>query len=112
MTNQDLTGVTQLGTPIMQWFKSTKHNAQDVINDFTAEDLANAVAVTPINSGIEGNLNYVEFQVSSFSTFGYLVTNNNFALPITFNSFTGINNGCTNDLTWVVDAKDAALFDV
>lgn len=96
---QDLTGVTQLGTPIMQWFKSTKHNAQDVINDFTAEDLANAVAVTPINSGIEGNLNYVEFQVSSFSTFGYFVTNNNFALLVTFNSFTGMNNGCTNDLT-------------
>ncbi|SFC19077.1 Por secretion system C-terminal sorting domain-containing protein [Flexibacter flexilis DSM 6793] len=53
------------------WFKHSGSSAQDVLNDMAPTGLSNVEFITPTATGTESGVSYVEFTVTSFSTFGY-----------------------------------------
>ncbi len=90
------------GAPITQkeWFKSTRNMASDVVSDLTPAQLTNASVTTPIAYGTEDGILYVEFKVSSFSSFGYFTTTSSFVLPVTLEYFRGVSENCEALLRW------------
>ncbi|HVM86953.1 MAG TPA: hypothetical protein VMT76_02115, partial [Puia sp.] len=53
------------------WYKSSVSSASAVVGNMQNASLLNAVKVIPTSYGTENGIRYVEFQVTSFSTFGY-----------------------------------------
>lgn len=98
--------------PIIQsgWFKSSRHNAFDVVGDMTSSTLANALTVTPVASGTEQGVSYVEFNVNSFSTFGYYAQTLPTPLPVELISFNALLSGCRSELSWKVANEYGLLY--
>ncbi|PSL33797.1 putative secreted protein (Por secretion system target) [Dyadobacter jiangsuensis] len=95
---------TQLpGAQVNGWFKY-EGTAEDVISNVYASgllDVTKAVALTPNASGVEDGVNYVEFHnISSFSSFVYLSTTNESALPVTLTYFKAAKEGGIANLAW------------
>lgn len=82
------------------WFKSSKHNAADVVNDMTPLTLSNAHQVTPVSAGQENGVDYVEFLLPNFSTIGYYAYTQPIILPVKLAYFTGSADGCAASLQW------------
>src|SRR5690606_11386177 len=60
-----------------------------------------AVALTPDATGVEDGVNYVEFHnLTSFSSFVYLSTTGESALPVKLAYFNAAKEGNTANLTW------------
>nr|WP_295923882.1 T9SS type A sorting domain-containing protein [uncultured Dyadobacter sp.] len=64
-------------------------------------DASKAVSLTPDATGVEDGVNYVEFHnITSFSSFVYLSTTEESALPVTMAYFNAAKEGNTASLTW------------
>lgn len=72
------------------WFKSEHHSHDFVVGEMSPASplLASATIINPINSGTEQGVPFVEFLVSSFSTFGFFAATQMTPLPVTLASFT------------------------
>ncbi len=77
--------ITQSG-----WYKSSIHNAQDVVNNLSANGnaLSSATQIFPTARGEENGILYVEFLVQNFSTFGFFALSNLIPLPVQIHNFT------------------------
>ncbi|MCC6287031.1 MAG: T9SS type A sorting domain-containing protein [Chitinophagaceae bacterium] len=80
------------------WFKYGG-DAAATVADMTPTNLP-AQELTPVAWGIEQGVKYVEFLVSSFSSFGYFAKTTSAALPIELEYFKGEVISCENVLAW------------
>lgn len=85
------------------WFKY-QGTADEVIANIYAYgklDASKAVSLTPNATGVEDGVNYVEFHnLTSFSSFVYLSTTEESALPVTLAYFNAAKEGSMANLTW------------
>lgn len=82
------------------WFKHTDNTAQGVVNTMTPGYLTGGAHIVPTASGTQNGVKYVEFKVTSFSTFGYYAKTTPYLLPADITGFTGITQGCAVKLNW------------
>ncbi|SDE46515.1 Por secretion system C-terminal sorting domain-containing protein [Dyadobacter soli] len=91
------------GEQTFGWFKY-QGTADEVIANVYAYgklDVSKAVSLTPDATGVEDGVNYVEFHnLTSFSSFVYLSTTQESALPVTMAYFNAAKEGNTTNLTW------------
>jgi PA14 domain len=87
------------------WFKHTAGSAAGVVSDMTPVDLPGAVHMEPVAWGTDQGVKYVEFLVSSFSTFGYYAKSTAYTLPLELRSFTGKCAATSNQLNWVTESE-------
>jgi len=94
------------GTGILKsqgWFKAETASAQETVNNMVPGDLTAGAGITPTAWGVDQGVKYVEFQVNSFSSFGYYAKTTPYVLPITQLSFNGVKSGETKvNLEWKV----------
>lgn len=94
------------GTGVLKsqgWFKAETASAQETVNNMVPGDLTAGAGITPTAWGIDQGVNYVEFTVNSFSSFGYYAKTTPYVLPITQLSFNGVKSGETKvNLEWKV----------
>jgi hypothetical protein len=95
---------TQLpGAQVNAWFKY-EGAAEDVIANVYgsgALDASKAVQLTPDASGVEDGVNYVEFHnIASLSSFVYVSTTAESALPVTLTYFKAAKEGGIANLAW------------
>lgn len=95
---------TQLpGAQVNAWFKY-EGTAEDVIANVYGSgvlDASKAVQLTPDASGVEDGVNYVEFHnITSFSSFVYVSTTAESALPVTLTYFKAAKEGGIANLAW------------
>ncbi|MBL7705796.1 MAG: T9SS type A sorting domain-containing protein [Taibaiella sp.] len=82
------------------WFKSPESSATATVASMSPTNIT-AQELTPIASGTEDGVAYVEFLVNSFSTFGYFVKTTPEPLPVELLSFTATADGdCKVNLSW------------
>jgi hypothetical protein len=97
------------------WFKSTYHNTDSMINEMNASAyvLSSSSQISPINSGTEQGVAFVEFLVNSFSTFGYFAATQAVPLPVHLSHF---NASCEEPqilVTWSTQSEfNASHFQV
>lgn len=80
------------------WFKFPG-NAAATVAAMTPTNLP-AEEITPVASGTEQGVRYVEFLVNSFSTFGYFAKTTSAILPVELEYFKGNTTNCENTLSW------------
>jgi hypothetical protein len=80
------------------WFKYEGDAAATVVA-MTPTNIG-AQELTPYTWGTEQGVKYVEFLVSSFSTFGYFAKTTSVALPVELEYFNAIVVSCKNILLW------------
>jgi len=82
------------------WFKSDLNNAADVVANMQAAfpTLSSADKITPTASGTENGIEWVEFTVTSFSTFGFYANTETGLLPVTLASFNVSSPSCNSNL--------------
>ncbi len=95
---------TQLpGAQVNGWFKY-EGTAEEVIANVYGSgvlDVSKAVQLTPDASGVEDGVNYVEFHnITSFSSFVYVSTTAESALPVTLTYFKAAKEGGIANLAW------------
>lgn len=94
------------GTGVLKsqgWFKAETASAQETVNNMVPGDLTAGAGITPTAWGVDQGVNYVEFTVNSFSSFGYYAKTTPYVLPITQLSFNGVKSGETKvNLEWKV----------
>ncbi|MGG7665523.1 T9SS type A sorting domain-containing protein [Dyadobacter sp. BHUBP1] len=95
---------TQLpGAQVNAWFKY-EGTAEEVIANVYGSgvlDASKAVQLTPDASGVEDGVNYVEFHnITSFSSFVYVSTTAESALPVTLTYFKAAKEGGIANLAW------------
>lgn len=92
------------------WFKF-EGDADEARADINADGLLNpskAVELVPSGSGVEDGIKYVEFDnITSFSSFVYVSTTNETALPVTLVRFDGAKKGNSTLLTWETSEESA-----
>ncbi|WP_342089074.1 T9SS type A sorting domain-containing protein [Dyadobacter sp. OTU695] len=98
------------------WFKF-EGDADAARSDINADGLLNpakAIALTPSASGVEDGISYVEFDdVTSFSSFVYVSTTNETALPVRLVRFEAARKGSSAQLTWeTADESDNKGFEI
>jgi len=76
-----------LSTGFTGWYKCQKHTAQGVVNNMNPVWLAESYEITPINSGVDQGVDYVEFLLGSFSSIGYMTSTQLEPLPVEVLSF-------------------------
>jgi len=85
------------------WFKF-EGDANAARTDINADGLlnpANAIEVVPSRTGVEDGVKYVEFDnITSFSSFVYISTTNETALPVTLVRFDAVKKGNSTLLSW------------
>jgi len=84
------------------WFKSSLNNAADVVANMQASfpTLSSADKITT-TSGTENGVNYVEFTVTEFSTFGFFAQTQVQLLPVSLASFNVVSPNCkSNIINW------------
>lgn len=90
------------------WFKY-EGDAGEVVVDIYSDGLLDPVKaefLTPDATGVEDGVSYVEFHnISSFSSFGYLSTTDDSALPVTLAYFKGHKNENAVLLEWATSAE-------
>jgi len=86
-------------------------DADEARADINADGLLNpskAVELVPSGSGVEDGIKYVEFDnITSFSSFVYVSTTNETALPVTLVRFDGAKKGNSTLLTWETSEESA-----
>lgn len=84
------------------WFKSSHDGNYEVVEEMSASSplLASAQIIFPTNSGIEQGVNFVEFLVNSFSTFGFFASTQMTPLPVTLTDFSVNCNDEDLQLIW------------
>ncbi len=91
------------GAKVSGWFKYEGTAEEVIANVYTYGklDAGKAVSLTPDATGVEDGVNYVEFHnLTSFSSFVYLSTTEESALPVTMAYFNAAKEGSTANLTW------------
>lgn len=89
------------------WFKSSVHSAQGVVNNLSIVNgilFPSASAITPLATGTESGIRYVEFLVNGFSTFGYYSLSH--AVPLSVSTATLSANRINNSkvkLNWNIE---------
>ncbi len=71
------------------WFKSEHHDPVAVVDEMSASSplLASSTIIFPVNSGEEQGVNFVDFLVNSFSTFGFYAATIVTPLPVELSNF-------------------------
>ena len=84
------------------WFKSSSHIPQDIVNEMNLNEpmLASAIIIEDVTYGTEAGVNYAEFLVESFSTFGMYAKHKFGPLPVTLTAFNANCQGETIELNW------------
>ncbi|WP_188931801.1 T9SS type A sorting domain-containing protein [Dyadobacter endophyticus] len=99
----ELTATQLPGAQVNAWFKY-EGSAEDVIANVYGSgvlDASKAVQLTPNASGVEDGVNYVEFHnISSLSSFVYLSTTSESAMPVTLTYFKAAKEGGIANLAW------------
>ena len=89
------------------WFKSEHHNHDFVVGEMSPASplLASATIINPVNSGTEQGVPFVEFLVSSFSTFGFFAATQMTPLPVTLSKWTAHCSGDQIELDWQTSSE-------
>jgi hypothetical protein len=95
------------------WYKLSVTSATSVLSDMQNGTLTGAVKVYPVDYGTEDGVNYAEFLVSSFSTFGYYARTTASVLAVTLDYFKSSANNCTVSLSWEsADESNTASYEI
>ncbi|MEL6986335.1 MAG: T9SS type A sorting domain-containing protein [Bacteroidota bacterium] len=85
----------------LEWFKTEGANF-DPTTDVTATGVNTELILVPTGMGMENGVDYVEFQVTSFSGGGAKSSARNAPLPVELISFSGYADETSNILEWNV----------
>ncbi|MBO9611802.1 MAG: T9SS type A sorting domain-containing protein [Dyadobacter sp.] len=102
-SQSELTDTQVPGAKVSGWFKYEGTAEEVIANVYTYGKLdgSKTVALTPDATGVEDGVNYVEFHnLTSLSSFVYLSTTGESALPVTMAYFNAAKEGNTANLTW------------
>lgn len=91
------------GAKVSGWFKYEGTAEEVIANVYTYGKLdgSKTTSLVPDAAGVEDGVNYVEFHnLTSFSSFVYLSTTEESALPVTMAYFNAAKEGNTANLTW------------
>lgn len=93
------------------WFKAGENNVQNLINGLTPLHpfMNPSGELTPVASGTENGVEYVEFLMESFSTIGFYAKSSPVPLPVTFTSFRSNCLGDIVELNWETASEFGAL---
>lgn len=86
------------------WFKYANNTASGTVTAMTPSGLSSSTILTPSATGTENGLNYVEFLVESFSTFGYFATTSK-SLPVQLISFNATPVENAVELKWATSQE-------
>ncbi|MBL7705403.1 MAG: T9SS type A sorting domain-containing protein [Taibaiella sp.] len=86
------------------WFKSPQSTAAATVATMTPSNII-AEELTPIASGNEKGVDYVEFLVQNFSTFGYFVKTQPEPLPVELINFSAHAEGCAVRTKWTTGTE-------
>lgn len=99
---------TVSGETLHGWFKY-EGLADDVLLDIYSDGLldpAKTTQLTPNATGVEDGVNYVEFHnITTFSSFVYLSTTRESALPVTLTYFNASKEGNVANLNWATTTE-------
>jgi hypothetical protein len=89
------------------WFKASYDGNYEVVEEMSPSSplLASAQIIYPTNSGTEQGMNFVEFLVNSFSTFGFFASTQMTPLPVTLTDFSVKCNYEDLQLTWTTASE-------
>jgi hypothetical protein len=82
------------------WYKSSVTSAGSVVSNMQAGSLAGSIKIAPLDQGVEDGINYVEFLVTSFSTFGYYARTVSSVLAVSLTDFKASAANCAVSLSW------------
>ncbi len=84
------------------WYKSSYHNTEALISEMSLNEpmLASAQIIENVTYGVENGVNYAEFFVESFSTFGMFAKHKSGPLPVTLTAFNAHCQGENIQLSW------------
>lgn len=103
---KDVTAVS--GQNLYGWFKY-EGLADDVLLDIYSDGLldpAKTTQLTPNDTGVEDGVSYVEFHnITTFSSFVYLSTTRESALPVTLTYFNATKEGNVANLNWATTTE-------
>ncbi|SDG29776.1 Por secretion system C-terminal sorting domain-containing protein [Dyadobacter soli] len=106
----EMDATTVSGAQKSAWFKF-EGDANAVRADINADGLLNpekAIELVPSSSGVEDGIKYVEFDnITSFSSFVYVSTTNETALPVTLVRFDAVRKGNSALLSWNTSEESA-----
>jgi Secretion system C-terminal sorting domain len=95
------------------WYKLSVASATSVLSDMQNGTLTGAAKVFPVDYGTENGVNYAEFLVTSFSTFGYYARTTASVLAVTLTYFKTSTNNCAVSLNWEsADESNIASFKI
>ncbi|MDI9319480.1 MAG: hypothetical protein QM530_03300, partial [Phycisphaerales bacterium] len=87
------------------WFKHAGSKAS-TLADLVYNNLNNSSSLTPVASGFDSGVAYVDFKVTSFSTFGALGSTGAVALPLHLLQFEAkANTDCGVDIRWTTASE-------
>jgi len=89
------------------WFKSSSNDPQAIVDEMSLAQphLASAVIIDDVTYGVENGIDYAEFLVESFSTFGMYAKHKSGPLPVTLTAF---NTHCQREivqLSWTTASE-------
>jgi hypothetical protein len=107
-SQSELTDTEIPGAKVSGWFKYEGSSDEVIANVYAYGklDASKTVALTPNATGVEDGVSYVEFHnLTSFSSFVYLSTTEESALPVTLAYFNAAKEGSTANLIWTTTAE-------
>jgi hypothetical protein len=82
------------------WYKSSVTSAASVVSNMQNGSLASSIKIAPLDYGTEDGISYVEFLVTSFSTFGYYARTVSSVLAVSLTDFKVSTANCAVSLSW------------